>query len=347
MLHADKAALERELRVSMLSLQWKELQYLHSAFQNLATSSAVLVGFGFSALGISSAYHPEQSTAHSSVWELVLNDRTSGILVSEIVFQAIFSIAASFALAFNLLSLFISTISSMCGPGMALRGPEGSVALAVRHMEEQLKRALRFFGRGVVAFILTLAAVGLRNLQDVGFVGGVMTLFIGVWTFYACWSYGLDIGEKFHVSSDRAVRGTFVSGPTGQQRWQNTESERAAQMEENARRWCWWQRRRWRPPGHSSTTPLWRLDKIIAFPYYDDAARLRADPSTPARQRDERQQMETLVLNAQGPVEGAAGPSSSSQPQDGDLNPRHYLSMMSSAFASEPRLLPGKGRSEE
>ena len=92
----QQKALERELRVSMLSLQWKELQYLHSAFQNLATSSAVLVGFGFSALGISSAYHPEQSTAHSSVWEL-LNDRTSGILVSEIVFQAIFSIAASSA----------------------------------------------------------------------------------------------------------------------------------------------------------------------------------------------------------------------------------------------------------
>lgn len=46
MLAADKSALERELRVSMLQLQWKELQYLHVNFQNLATSSAVLVGFG-------------------------------------------------------------------------------------------------------------------------------------------------------------------------------------------------------------------------------------------------------------------------------------------------------------
>ena len=47
---------------------------------------------------------------------------------------------------------------------MALRGPEGSVGLAVRHMEQQLKRALRFFGRGVVAFIITLMVVRLRSL---------------------------------------------------------------------------------------------------------------------------------------------------------------------------------------
>ena len=60
MLAADKSALERELRVKMLGLQWKELQYLHTNFQNLATSSAVLVGFGFAALGISSSYHPRR-----------------------------------------------------------------------------------------------------------------------------------------------------------------------------------------------------------------------------------------------------------------------------------------------
>ena len=83
MLQADKAQLERELRVSMLNLQWKELQYLHTNFQNLATSSAVLVGFGFSALGISSVYHPEASTAHDSIWELPLEQWVSWYFISE------------------------------------------------------------------------------------------------------------------------------------------------------------------------------------------------------------------------------------------------------------------------
>ena len=51
----------------------------------------------------------------------------------------------------------------------------------VRHMEQQLKRSLRFFGRGVVAFVITLTTVGLRSLQDVGFLGGVITIGIGGW----------------------------------------------------------------------------------------------------------------------------------------------------------------------
>ena len=156
----------------------------------------MLVGFGFSALGISSSYHPEANTNHSSIWELPVEEWESGYLISAIIFQAAFATSASFALAFNLLSLFIATISSMCGPGMALRGPDGSVQLAVRHMEQQLKRALRFFGRGVVCIIATLSTVGLRSLQDVGFVGGGLTFLIGIWTFLKLWRYGAEIAEK-------------------------------------------------------------------------------------------------------------------------------------------------------
>lgn len=203
MLAADKSAFERDLRVQMLSLQWKELQYLHTNFQNLATCSSVLVGFGFAALGFSTAPFSTTNTSslpEESFWLFDPDAWSSPVFVTEAIFQAMFSACASLALGFNLLSLFIATISSMCGPGMALRGPEGSVHLAVRHMEQQLKRALRFFGRGVVAILLTLTTVGLRNLQDVGFIGGFITIGIGCWTFHALWTYGAEIGEKFHVS---------------------------------------------------------------------------------------------------------------------------------------------------
>jgi hypothetical protein len=231
----------------------------------LATSSALLVGFGFSALGIASTYHPELGTNHSTIWELPAEEWASPVLLSQIFFQALFQASASFALAFNLLSLFIATITSMCGPGMALRGPEGSVHLAVRHMEQQLKRALRFFGRGVVAFILTLTTVGLRSLQDISFAGSIVTIVVGLWTFRMIWEYGSDIGEKFHVSAERAVRGTFVSTKHGNSVWRNTEAERRALEFRRS-----WFHSRWRPEGHSMTTPLWRLDKLIAFPYHDE-----------------------------------------------------------------------------
>lgn len=280
------------------------MQYLHTNFQNLATSSALLVGFGFSALGISSTYRPEADTNHSTIWELPAEEWTSPVLISQVLFQALFQASASFALAFNLLSLFIATITSMCGPGMALRGPEGSVHLAVRHMEQQLKRALRFFGRGVVAFIVTLTTVGLRSLQDISFLGSIVTILVGVWTFRMIWEYGSDIGEKFHVSSDRAVRGTFVSTKHGTSVWQNTDAEKRAQMHKRS-----WFKSRWRPEGHGMATPLWRLDKLIAFPYHDEqrlrrlSTKSRSNSSGRSAQR-ERNQVQNLVLSAQGPVEG-------------------------------------------
>ena len=66
------------------------------------------------------------------------------------------------------------------------------------------------------------------------------------------------------------------------------------------------------------TTPLWRLDKMIAFPYIDDE-RLRrfythGDKETVAAR--ERAMVQNLVMNAQGPREGAAatGAPSGKQP---------------------------------
>jgi len=215
--------------------------------------------------------------------------------------------SAALALGYNLLALFIATIASMCGPGMALRGPEGSVGLAVRHMEQQLKRSLRFFGRGVIAIVMTLATVGLRNFQDIGFLGGIITLFIGIWAMHAIWSYGTEIAEKFYVSPDRAVRGTFVYGPNGSNPiWTHTAEERAELENRRKKRprianmW----KARWRPDGHGISTPLWRLDKMIAFPYHDeDRLRNSEGTSNPDRRaQGERQQMANLVLNAQGPI---------------------------------------------
>ena len=120
-----------------------------------------------------------------------------------------------------------------------------------------------------MSIILTLTTVGLRNLQDVGFAGGLLTILMGLWTFYAIWGYGSEIAEKFYVSPDRAVRGPFVYGPDGtSMRWKNTPQEEAAAGIDRSGFACF--KKKWRPDGHGVMTPLWRLDKMIAFPYHDE-----------------------------------------------------------------------------
>ena len=197
MLAADKAALEQQLAVSMLDLQWKELDYLHSNFKMLATSSALLLGFGFAALGLQTSFHPERaysnatglvvSTADDSIWELGTEHMTSWFFLSSVILQALFTSVAAYGLSNHLLSLFIATTSIMCGPGLALRGPEGSVSVSVRHLEAQLKRAMRFFGRGLVATTTMIVFMGLRRLHNIGFAGGGVSVCVGLWTLTKLW----------------------------------------------------------------------------------------------------------------------------------------------------------------
>ena len=75
MLSANKHALSRELRLNMLQIQWKELEYLHQNFQNLATTSAVLVGFGVLSWEMSQEWKPhdfEDATqiTRQPVWDM-------------------------------------------------------------------------------------------------------------------------------------------------------------------------------------------------------------------------------------------------------------------------------------
>jgi len=337
MLAADKTALSKELRLNMLNLQWKELQFLHSNFVNLTVTSTVLVGFGITSFQISQTYKPTSLDGeYVSIWELGREHWGSWYFVFQLVADALFVSSASLGLTWNILTLFIASLSVMCGPGMALRGPEGSVAVSVRHLESMLKRALRFFGRGIAAFTFSMITLGFRQAHTIAFAGGIISVIVGAFTIYMLWTYGSDIAEKFHVSPERAIRGTFVYSSTGVPEWKNT----AAEVAENEVTAGWWicgfeisrNTRRWRPEGHGTTTPLWRADKLIGFPYHDDErlmmknALLRggttadayAAVSVEAGAQNERVQMRHMIDNAQGTDRGQG---SSGQSPPGSHSP--------------------------
>ena len=189
MLEADKAALERDLAKQMAALQVKELQYLHTNFQNLAVTCALLVGFGFTGLGLFSGSELETNykllrctgvtLGFDFSREPPISDSECRRTIFAAIVEACWSLTCALGLTFNLLALFIATISSITGPGMALRGPEGSLGVALAHMELQNKRALRFFGRGLVAFSLSVIGFGLQSCATLGLPKGLILVFIG------------------------------------------------------------------------------------------------------------------------------------------------------------------------
>lgn len=56
----------------------------------------------------------------------------------------------------------------------------------------QLKRALRFFGRGLVAFTLSIMTIGLRRLHNIAFLGGLLGIIVSAWVLHKLYYYGSE-----------------------------------------------------------------------------------------------------------------------------------------------------------
>ena len=224
MLGAQKVATIRDLAKSVVELQGKELNYLHENCTSLATSAAVLVGFGFAGLGLFEENDLETSFSVLECVDFTLGfdftrrpDYLSGgpsdfecvrVVFAQLI-DAMWALSCGLGLSFNLLTLFITTITAITGPGLALRGPEGALVVAITHMEQQHKRALRFFGRGVAAFTCSILGFGLQALSRFNLLKCIIICTAFIWTISAIVVYGADIGAKFHLAASTAVRGEF------------------------------------------------------------------------------------------------------------------------------------------
>ena len=283
--------------------QWKELEYLHTNFMSLATSAAVLLGFGIASFGLTDPFELDAKDSEGdSVNVLTVNPRAwrSWYMHAQYLAEGAFFTCSAFAVAWNLLALFIASISMMCGPGMALRGPPGAVGVSVHHLEVQLRRSLRFFGRGILAFLFSMVAIGFRYIHTIGWIGGIVCIGVGIYTLQNMMYYGADMAEKFFVSPHRIVRGTFVAMSDGTEQWTNTPDEVSA-IEVASSRWCFGYQfggriKRWRPEGHGVTTPIWRLDKFLNFPNLE---RSLYTENEEVRRQTENAKLQDLVLAAQ------------------------------------------------
>ena len=83
---------------------------------------------------------------------IALND-AYGVMAHSFVIRLLYLVCAVSALGLQLIAVVSTTLLSMLGPGLALRGPDGSMARALAGMYAQRKLTLRLFGCGLF-FIL-------------------------------------------------------------------------------------------------------------------------------------------------------------------------------------------------
>ena len=81
-------------------------------------------------------------------------------LDAEYVLKLLYLIVTSTAMCLELVAVMSTTLLSMMGPGLALRGPDGSVHPAVDGMMEEYRSAYLNFLLGLIAFHFSAALFG-------------------------------------------------------------------------------------------------------------------------------------------------------------------------------------------
>ena len=184
MLAADKAALETELKRKALEIQDKELNFFVTNFSSIATQGALLGGFSFSALTLTDF---------------------KGIEATNEPFKISYYACTTLAMSFQLVAVLMSTLCNMWGPGLALRGPEGSMKTAVDGMKIEQEWAIRFFALGVFFFhmsSLCYAWVAFTEQRVATVVTVILIVFLMMFFIAA-----VRINQKFKLK--KVVSGAF------------------------------------------------------------------------------------------------------------------------------------------
>ena len=137
MLFADKRALETNLKVGLLQIREKELNFYTQNCLAVCTQAALLAGFAYS--GLTQVSIPEEA----NFWVRLL-----------------YISATVMAMCFEIIAVLNTTLLAIVGPGLALRGPDGSMHPAVDGMMAEYKHALSCFKLGLVCFHFSAGLFG-------------------------------------------------------------------------------------------------------------------------------------------------------------------------------------------
>lgn len=204
MLYADKQALETDLKVSLLAIRERELNLYTSCFRNIGTMSGVFAGFAYEGCCLASYFFPPDSSTTM---------RSTYLFVTTI------------AMDLNVAALFAATVCAALGPGLALRGPDGSMERAVEGLALEYRITFVTFCLGVFSFYVSAS---LYVIIMMNWLMMVLLLVLMLFSLHFTVSACKRIYKKFRLPAHMAVGGNFnVDGSIGR--------SVATQMSANAR----------------------------------------------------------------------------------------------------------------
>jgi hypothetical protein len=136
MLAADKAALANKTRLRLLAIRERELALYVQNCRAFGTMSAFMAGIAHSALIYSKMSYFMNSSANT---------------------QIVYNFGLTILLCMSLKLVMGTTAITMLGPGLALRGPDGSMHIAVEGIYDEFSFVMRTFNVIVFSLLFLVA----------------------------------------------------------------------------------------------------------------------------------------------------------------------------------------------
>ena len=255
MLYADKKHLETETARDVLRVREKEMRYYARNLSMLATQSALLAGFAFTILSQYTFKFPYQgvlSCARRADLMMSLDERCDPLRGGNPELpgmsgwtwdtwlhqfgQLLNLTCTTYAMALQLWTLTRCVLTNILGLGLALRGPEGSMDRAVRHMARRERRSRstssptvrrrrlppchrrrrptthHLTRRAIPAGIkIFFGAIIISSLNDYAIYVSATTVFVTAWTLRKMLRGTTELVRTFWLDADSMVTGQFNS----------------------------------------------------------------------------------------------------------------------------------------
>lgn len=182
MLHADKRALEQNLKLHLLLIRERELMFYTDNCVSIGAQAAWLAGFAYAGL--------------------IMVDLP---VVNQTLETAYLCMTVT-AMGLNLIAVLNSMLCSMLGPGLALRGPDGAMHRAVDEMMEEYRLTFFFFGLGLIAlYAATILYAWVMFLWPPALL---MSFSLAGW-MYLTYHYFVRIYTRFKIPPQLMITGRF------------------------------------------------------------------------------------------------------------------------------------------
>jgi hypothetical protein len=147
MLWAARVELESDMRVKVLILKARELDFFMNALRYIAQLSALIAGFAYSALVFATRYIDFDICEEAGP----KSGERGEILCAEMHYP----LALTITMGFSMYCMWGAMLMTLLAPVLALRGPQGSVQLCVQLLEQEYQCTLFLFAVSTVALIVS------------------------------------------------------------------------------------------------------------------------------------------------------------------------------------------------